>query len=155
AARETSTCAARATPSSFSISATVSCAPASLTSATTTAAPCWAKRSAAARPCPDAAPVISATFPRRRLPGCMAGTVNNDGRKRQRTMRSVADDPITELRALFVRDGDHYVPTELARGPWDPNALHGGAPSALFAHACEHHDPSSADFLARLTVELL
>jgi hypothetical protein len=85
----------------------------------------------------------------------MAGTVNNGDRKRQRTMLTVADDPMTEHRALFVRDGDRYVPTELARGPWDPNALHGGAPSALFAHACEQHDPSSADFLARLTVELL
>jgi hypothetical protein len=43
----------------------------------------------------------------------------------------------------------------LARGPWDANALHGGAPSALFAWACERHDAGPAGFIARLTVELM
>jgi hypothetical protein len=57
--------------------------------------------------------------------------------------------------ALFERDGDRYVPTPLCRGPWDPRAMHGGAPSALFAHVCEQHDPGSAGFVARVTVELL
>jgi hypothetical protein len=66
-----------------------------------------------------------------------------------------ADDPVNEYGALFERDGTHYRPTPLARGPWDPNALHGGAPSALFAWACEQHDPGPAAFMARLTVELL
>ena len=47
------------------------------------------------------------------------------------------------------------MPTPLARGPWDPRALHGAAPSALFAQACEHHDPGPAGFIARLTVELM
>ncbi len=28
--------------------------------------------------------------------------------------------------ALFERDGSRFVPTELARGPWTPGALHGG-----------------------------
>ena len=32
--------------------------------------------------------------------------------------------------------------------------MHGGAPSALFTHVCEHHDPGTADFVARITVEL-
>jgi hypothetical protein len=67
----------------------------------------------------------------------------------------VSDDPIAEHRALFVRDGEHFLPTPLARGPWDPNALHGGAPAALFTHVCEQHDPGPASFLARLTVELM
>ena len=49
---------------------------------------------------------------------------------------------------------DRCVPTPLARGPWDPNALHGGAPSALFAMVCEEHDPGPASFIARMTVEL-
>ena len=44
---------------------------------------------------------------------------------------SVADDPIAQYGALFERDGSRYVPTQLARGPWNPKALHGGAPSAL------------------------
>jgi hypothetical protein len=67
----------------------------------------------------------------------------------------MSEDPIAQHRALFLRDGDRYVPTPLARGPWDPNALHGGAPSALFAFACEQHDPGPASYLARLTVELM
>ena len=44
---------------------------------------------------------------------------------------------------MFERDGTRYVPTQLARGPWNPKALHGGAPSALFATVCEQHDPGS------------
>jgi hypothetical protein len=67
----------------------------------------------------------------------------------------VTEDPIERFGALFERDGDRYAPTELSRGPWDPRAMHGGAPSALFAHVCETHDPGPAGFVARLTVELL
>ena len=33
--------------------------------------------------------------------------------------------------SIFIADGDRFVPTEHARGPWDPRALHGGAPAAL------------------------
>jgi hypothetical protein len=57
-------------------------------------------------------------------------------------------------RALFRVDGEEVVPTELARGPWDPNALHGGPTAALLARAVERHDPGPATFVARLTVEL-
>ena len=67
----------------------------------------------------------------------------------------MSEDPIERYGALFERDGDRYIPTPLTRGPWDPRAMHGGAPSALFAHVCEQHDPGPADFLARITVELL
>ena len=67
----------------------------------------------------------------------------------------MTDDPIETYGALFERDGDRYVPTPLTRGPWNPNAMHGGAPSALFAHVCEEHDPGPARFVARVTVELL
>jgi hypothetical protein len=67
----------------------------------------------------------------------------------------VSEDPIETFGALFERDGDRYIPTPLTRGPWDPRAMHGGAPSALFAHACETHDPGPAGFVARVTVELL
>ncbi len=56
--------------------------------------------------------------------------------------------------ALFVPDGNAFVATELGRGPWDPNALHGGAVAALLARAAEHHDPGPANFVTRLTVEL-
>jgi len=65
------------------------------------------------------------------------------------------DDFIARYGALFEQDGDRVVPTPLCRGPWHPNACHGGAPSALFATVCEQHDPGTASFVARLTVELM
>lgn len=34
---------------------------------------------------------------------------------------------------IFERDGTRFVATSLARGPWDPNHCHGGAPAALLA----------------------
>jgi Thioesterase-like superfamily len=70
-------------------------------------------------------------------------------------MPGVADDLIAQYGGLFERDGARYVPTQLARGPWSPKALHGGAPSALFATVCEAHDPGPAAFVARVTVELM
>src|ERR1700694_4207517 len=63
AATDTSACNAIAAPPSFSTIATVSCAPSSFTSITAIDAPCDANSTAAACPCPDAAPVISATRP--------------------------------------------------------------------------------------------
>jgi hypothetical protein len=58
---------------------------------------------------------------------------------------------------LFVRDGDAFVPTPLARGPWSADALHGGAPGALLARAIERFeaDPDAPMFVARMTIELL
>jgi hypothetical protein len=41
------------------------------------------------------------------------------------------------LDAIFVRRGDVFEPTDLARGPWDQNAQHGGAPAALIAGELE------------------
>ena len=39
---------------------------------------------------------------------------------------------------VFKRlDHDRYQPTDYARGPWDPRAMHGGAPSALLAGVLE------------------
>jgi hypothetical protein len=57
--------------------------------------------------------------------------------------------------AVFIQDGDTYVPTENAGGPWDPNALHGGAPAALMARALEAVDPGNDMFVSRLTVEFM
>ena len=57
--------------------------------------------------------------------------------------------------ALFVPDGPRLVPTDRARGPWSPNALHGGPVAALVARAAESH-PGGEDFqLTRVTLELL
>jgi hypothetical protein len=48
--------------------------------------------------------------------------------------------------------GEWFVPTDYARGPWDPDACHGGPPTALLTRALERALP---DFrLARLTVDL-
>jgi Thioesterase-like superfamily len=57
--------------------------------------------------------------------------------------------------AVFHRDGEWFVPTELARGPWDPNAQHGGPCAALLARLIEHHDVGPVAHVARMTVELL
>ena len=56
---------------------------------------------------------------------------------------------------VFEVDGDVAVPTELARGPWSPDAQHGGAPSALLAGMLEDFDPGTATFPARYTLELM
>jgi hypothetical protein len=57
--------------------------------------------------------------------------------------------------AVFHVDGDRFVPTELARGPWSPDAQHGGPPAALLGRAVEGFEPSAASRVARVTVELL
>jgi Thioesterase-like superfamily len=59
------------------------------------------------------------------------------------------------LGGVFVRDGERFVATELGRGPWDPGALHGGAPAALLAHVFEQLDPQPELELARVTYELV
>ena len=56
---------------------------------------------------------------------------------------------------IFHTDRERFVPTEQARGPWDPRALHGGAPAALIARAFEHHEPVEGLQIARLGFELL
>src|SRR5207247_2937553 len=57
--------------------------------------------------------------------------------------------------ALFERDGARFVPTELCRGPWSPDAQHGGSPAALLARAAERFEGGEEMQVARLTVELL
>lgn len=57
--------------------------------------------------------------------------------------------------AIFYRDGAHFVPTELARGPWSPDAQHGGAPAALLARLAQDAEGGDAMQVARLTIELL
>ena len=57
--------------------------------------------------------------------------------------------------SIFLREGNHFVPTEHARGPWDPGALHGGAPAALIAAAFERMEPGAELPFARLSFEFL
>jgi acyl-coenzyme A thioesterase PaaI-like protein len=56
--------------------------------------------------------------------------------------------------AEAVRLGVVVEATDLARGPWDPGALHGGPVSAALAFAVETQDVASSFVVARLTVEL-
>ncbi len=60
-----------------------------------------------------------------------------------------------DAESLFVPTADGVEPTELARGPWSPDALHGGPVAALVARAVERHAPGQDLQLARLTMELL
>ncbi len=58
--------------------------------------------------------------------------------------------------SLFIPAADgRFEPTEHARGPWDPRALHGGAPAALIACAFERLEPGAELPIARLGFELL
>ena len=52
---------------------------------------------------------------------------------------------------VFHREGDAFVPTGHARGPWDAGQLHGGAPGALIAEAVQEE----GYFVARLTLDFL
>jgi hypothetical protein len=57
---------------------------------------------------------------------------------------------------VYSRDGDLWVPSPIAAGPWDPGAQHGGPPAALFGRLIRDHEPGDTRwFLARLTVELV
>jgi hypothetical protein len=57
--------------------------------------------------------------------------------------------------AFFVPDGDLYVPTELTRGPWDPDAQHAGPPAALIGREVERLDGGADRQVGRITYEIL
>jgi hypothetical protein len=57
--------------------------------------------------------------------------------------------------SIFLADGEQFLPTEQARGPWDPNALHGGAPAALITAAFERMQPGAELRIGRLSFEYL
>jgi len=57
--------------------------------------------------------------------------------------------------SLFELDGGRFIASEHARGPWDPGALHGGAPAALITAAFERQEPGSELQIARLGFEFL
>jgi hypothetical protein len=56
---------------------------------------------------------------------------------------------------VFEGSDGRFVATQLARGPWDPNALHGGAPAALLMRAFERLPAADGLSLGRVTYELL
>jgi hypothetical protein len=57
--------------------------------------------------------------------------------------------------SVFLAQGERFLPTAHARGPWDPQALHGGAAAALLTTAFERVEPGAELPIARLGFELL
>src|SRR3954464_10304432 len=57
--------------------------------------------------------------------------------------------------AFFVLDGDRYVPTELTRGPWDPDSQHAGPPAALLAREVARLNGGAERRVGRITYEIL
>ncbi len=59
--------------------------------------------------------------------------------------------------AIFLPGGGpgRFTATELARGPWDPNAQHGGAPAALLMRAFESLPAPEGVLISRVTYEFL
>lgn len=57
--------------------------------------------------------------------------------------------------AFFEPDGDRFIPSELTRGPWDPNAQHAGPPSALVGRAIERCGDPDGGQIGRVTFEIL
>jgi Thioesterase-like superfamily len=57
--------------------------------------------------------------------------------------------------AFYSLEGGSVVPSELTRGPWDPNSQHAGPPSALLARAIELCEPREGMRVGRVTVEIL
>jgi hypothetical protein len=61
---------------------------------------------------------------------------------------------VMKNQPFFTRDGNAFVPTEVANGPWDPGSLHGRVVIGLLAFEIEQRH-GAADFVpARLTVDM-
>jgi hypothetical protein len=61
--------------------------------------------------------------------------------------------PATAAEPIFRSTAGGFAPTRHARGPWDPAALHGGAPAALIVRAIEGLGTGLS--VARLTIDYL
>jgi Thioesterase-like superfamily len=59
------------------------------------------------------------------------------------------------LDGVFVRDGERFRATEIARGPWYEEALHGGAPASLLVRAVTAAAPDPQLRLARITCDFV
>lgn len=61
---------------------------------------------------------------------------------------------MTDSLGLFEQDGDRFQPSDFTRGPWRPDAQHGGPPSALLGHLTEP-EVGGDEYLAHIEVELV
>ena len=55
---------------------------------------------------------------------------------------------------FFTTDRDAFLPTDAARGPWDPNSLHGRVIIGLLAFVIEQRHGADDFVPARLTVDM-
>ena len=55
---------------------------------------------------------------------------------------------------FFTKDRDAFIPTDAARGPWDPNSLHGRVIIGLLAFTIEQRHGADDFVPARLTVDM-
>jgi hypothetical protein len=60
---------------------------------------------------------------------------------------------VTGDDAVFTRDGELFVPSIHARGPWSAEQMHGGAPAALIARALQRLDTPVPMRVVRLAYE--
>lgn len=56
--------------------------------------------------------------------------------------------------ALFVAEGDHFIPTELTRGGWTDDTQHGGPPAGLLGRAVELVPTGVPMQVVRFTIDL-
>ena len=69
---------------------------------------------------------------------------------------NAASEPAAPVAALFEPAGAGFAAAPATRGPWDARMMHGGAPSALLAHAIEQTQPGASELVvARVTIEFL
>jgi Thioesterase-like superfamily len=57
--------------------------------------------------------------------------------------------------AFYEAEDGRLVPSELTRGPWDPNAQHAGPPSALIGRALERCEPRDGMRIGRIAIDIL
>jgi hypothetical protein len=57
--------------------------------------------------------------------------------------------------AFYVPEGEVYVPTELTRGPWDPDSQHAGPPAGLIGRELERLPAETPRRVGRVTFEIL
>jgi hypothetical protein len=56
---------------------------------------------------------------------------------------------------MFERNGEAFMPTLAAQGPWDPTTLHGGPVAALLAREAEQVETDAPMRVGRMTIDLL
>ncbi len=57
--------------------------------------------------------------------------------------------------AFFVPQGDVFAPTELTRGPWDPDSQHAGPPAGLIGREIERLEGGGGRQVGRIAFEIL